>query len=837
MISPSDWCNTCLFFGDFLNFFFFFFFFLNLVFCSDDEAEKRRRSSNVAVPSVPHAKMSNAEISALLQSVIKMSTSNKITQNNCWSLQLTENLTEILGGSGSTNTFQTAASAIDASVKIFAMRVDSVHQETFKLQSGLNRTEVGDDSDGAGQAGNAHVDGANAEGERPLVKTPKRKPGRLVSTLVKNESDLDVAGFDMQYEEDPLVKKASSAFDTGGAKGLLLNQLSVYDGVTLVFDSGDAPEDAGVKVAVEDTALVVETGSELRDQFATLLAKIGSAELCPEVQSFKTSGTAARRDDFLQAQLEKMQPANVFPVHQFSSQVPPTQQVLSSQAPAQQQHQQVSSQASQSHHEDDGAVAPMEMDEVMPSQAVPEHAPSQSQSVPATLMEEEVHDFGGAAAFEYGGGDDDDLDDAPRDFDADGNIISSPAAAVAGVSKAASVQVVAASSSTNQNMIVENNGQISDEMVRVLVAGMDETGYYKAKPTNWTGPEHWNFKGPRAMKQAAESSGANDDDDHAGGAADGASAAAGAKAKAPARKKKADAQYFIDFSAPAKVDWDTAFAPPKRGNTKLTKSTKDKAKSMSTVLPADVHYGPNVLMSLFTKPKWMIPKQILSWKPIVDPAAQGQVPISGEDLMVAREQDAVQAESATAWFNNNENVENPQNQDHYDDDYDNGAYDGGDLGDDLQMHGEQQQLQDQQLDQQRLLASSRKSAFGAGGPIVFEVGGIQRDFLVAEPQRVEQIQLSYAKVARAVDVKTLKASIWRALAPSDRRNSAAAAAGPPPPPESFQALLDDLPARIPKFEQSNVTIPFCFISLLHLANEKGLELQSNGLDHLAIIQH
>jgi condensin complex subunit 2 len=789
-----------------------------------------------AAPAASHAKMTNAEISALLTSVIKMSTSNKITQNNCWSLQLTENLTEILGGSSGASTFQTAASAIDASVKIFAMRVDSVHQETFKLQSGLNRTEVGDDHEAADQGGAAAH--AENEGERPLVKTPKRKPGRLVSTLVKNESDLDVAGFDMQYEEDPLVRKASSAFDTGGAKGLLLNQLSVYDGVTLVFDSGDAPEDAGCKVAAEDTALIVEPTQELRDQFATLLARIGGAELCPEVQSFKSSGTTAKRDDFLQAQLEKMQPANVFPVHQFASQQQQQQQVMSSQIASQASAAQPQEQVVDAAHNDDmddlDQPRPMDVEDhpaIAPAQQQQPAGMEPSQQLPATMLED---DYGGG--YDYGGGDDD-LDDAPRDFDADGNIISSPAHhGPAGGAVAAVAVQVGAQAAANPNLIVENNGQISDEMVRVLVAGMDETGYYKAKPTNWTGPEHWNFKGPRAVKQAAEA-GANDDEED-GGAAGGAPAGAAAKAKGPGRKKKADAQFFIDFSAPANVDWEVAFAPPKRGNTKLTKSTKDKAKSMSTVLPADVHYGPNVLMSLFTKPKWMIPKQILSWKPIVDPAAQGQVPIAGEEMLVAHEQDVAQAESATAWFDNanNENGENMQFSNHdglHDDDYDNGADEGGGFAD-FGRDDNEQQLEQQQLDQQRLLASSRKSAFGAG-PIVFEVGGVQRDFLVAEPQRVEQIQLSYAKVARAVDVKTLKASIWRALSPPERRNSAPSSA--PPPPETFQALLNDLPARIPKFEQSNVTIPFCFISLLHLANEKGLELQSNGLDHLAIIQH
>jgi condensin complex subunit 2 len=351
------------------------------------------------------------------------------------------------------------------------------------------------------------------------------------------------------------------------------------------------------------------------------------------------------------------------------------------------------------------------------------------------------------------------------------------------------------------------------------------------------------------MKAAAA---ARADGEEGGGGGNDENGDVAAAAAKPARKKRApaDAQYFVDFARPADVNWDEAFAPPKRGNTKLTKSSKEKAKLLTTVLPADVHYGPNVLMSLFTKPKWMIPKQILSWRPIVDPAAQGQVPlaVAEGELELARPHEEQQEGSATAWFNNAALVDEPpasqQQQQQFgglldDDDFDNGGY-----GDEL-MYGEGGEplsaSQQQHEQQQRAMASARKSMAFAG-PMVFEVGGVQREFLVAEPQRVEQIALHHAKAVRAVDVKMLKASIWRSLnLPAARRDSAAAASEQPNPaaPEvqSFQELLDVLPSRIPRFEQSNVTIPFCFISLLHLANERGLELRSDGLDNLEIVQH
>jgi hypothetical protein len=102
---------------------------------------------------------------------------------------------------------------------------------------------------------------------------------------------------------------------------------------------------------------------------------------------------------------------------------------------------------------------------------------------------------------------------------------------------------------------------------------------------------------------------------------------------------------------------------------------------------------------------------------------------------------------------------------------------------------------------------------------------------------VEQIQLGFARVARAVDVKTLKASIWRGLKTKPSPQSGRRASAPPEEsqPQTFQELLEDLPQCIPRYEQSNVSIPFCFISLLHLCNEQGLELQSNGLDSLTIL--
>lgn len=44
------------------------------------------------------------------------------------------------------------------------------------------------------------------------------------------------------FAVDPLLQKTSAQFDEGGAKGLLLNSLSIFQDCEIVFDSWEVPE-------------------------------------------------------------------------------------------------------------------------------------------------------------------------------------------------------------------------------------------------------------------------------------------------------------------------------------------------------------------------------------------------------------------------------------------------------------------------------------------------------------------------------------------------------------------------------------------------------------------
>ena len=48
-------------------------------------------------------------------------------------------------------------------------------------------------------------------------------------------------GFSAAFAVDPLYHQTSAQFDEGGAKGLLMNNLGVYGGCKVLFDSLEVP--------------------------------------------------------------------------------------------------------------------------------------------------------------------------------------------------------------------------------------------------------------------------------------------------------------------------------------------------------------------------------------------------------------------------------------------------------------------------------------------------------------------------------------------------------------------------------------------------------------------
>ena len=214
--------------------------------------------------------LSPEELADLYSSTIKLSQENKINARNTWSLSLLDYIgmltkagwavgkevqslpherdgTQTQEESPHATNFQLAGVTLDAGVKIYCSRVDSVHVNAFKVLGGLSRTS-NKASEGASDSahGSENDEGGNTRKERKR----RRRAGAV--TLEPNIENITLKKMDSDYVVDPLFHKMSAAFDEGGAKGMLLNNLAVSDRCELVFDSS-TPASAIVTEATLDS--------------------------------------------------------------------------------------------------------------------------------------------------------------------------------------------------------------------------------------------------------------------------------------------------------------------------------------------------------------------------------------------------------------------------------------------------------------------------------------------------------------------------------------------------------------------------------------------------------
>ncbi|XP_062212521.1 condensin complex subunit 2-like isoform X2 [Phragmites australis] len=204
-------------------------------------ASVRRRSlaASLAPPSsaLHHNLLNRDQVMDLFHNCIKLASENKINQKNTWELGLIDHLSEIIqaGEEDDETNFQKASCTLEAGVKIYSLRVDSVHSEAYKVLGGINRAGRGEDAD--------LEEGGNAEAAQEDIS--KKDADRRISpasTLESSFEALNVKKFDVAFTVDPLYHQTTAQFDEGGAKGLLLYNLGVYGSCRVVFDSFEAPD-------------------------------------------------------------------------------------------------------------------------------------------------------------------------------------------------------------------------------------------------------------------------------------------------------------------------------------------------------------------------------------------------------------------------------------------------------------------------------------------------------------------------------------------------------------------------------------------------------------------
>ncbi|KAL4911615.1 hypothetical protein BDW74DRAFT_143275 [Aspergillus multicolor] len=252
--------------------------------------------------------MKRVPILANFEEWMKMATDNKINATNSWNFALIDYFHDMsLLKEGDSVNFQKASCTLDGCVKIYTSRVDSVATETGKLLSGL-----ADSRDK--KARETETDGDEAEDEEDGEEGTNRRPRRKrahEATLAPSFASLQLKKFELEFSVDPLFKKASADFDEGGAKGLLLNHLSIDGHGRIVFDSSDdavetsqntdgaraeseAPEEAGSTPqppAEQDRDDTFEGGVEidiapLASRFFPNLDRLDAQDICPSLKNF-----------------------------------------------------------------------------------------------------------------------------------------------------------------------------------------------------------------------------------------------------------------------------------------------------------------------------------------------------------------------------------------------------------------------------------------------------------------------------------------------------------------------------------------------------------------------
>jgi condensin complex subunit 2 len=109
--------------------------------------------------------------------------------------------------------------------------------------------------------------------------------------------------------------------------------------------------------------------------------------------------------------------------------------------------------------------------------------------------------------------------------------------------------------------------------------------------------------------------------------------------------------------------------------------------------------------------------------------------------------------------------------------------------------------------------------------------------LVGVPQLVGKVPINYARAAKKVDVQVLKESIWNTIDAdaSCKAGKTKQSAAQEQSPKTFQSVMSGVSSHVPlakKEMMKDVSVPFCFICLLHLANEKNLVLTDDKLGAL-----
>lgn len=339
---------------------------------------------------------------------------------------------------------------------------------------------------------------------------------------------------------------------------------------------------------------------------------------------------------------------------------------------------------------------------------------------------------------------------------------------------------------------------------------------------NWAGPEHWRI---RRMKDATRAAGT-----------------------APTKRKEKE-PFEIDFLSPLDSSMAELIYTPATSNASISLPKAQWRSKTRNLLPDDKHFNSRQLLRLFLKPE----ARIISRK-------------SGHGHPYGRPgtkpEEIPDGEMDEAFWARPENMADPS----LGPDQAQGNYDANFFQDDgLAIPGRPPDDDDEFADAREAFSPEVGDDPAAGAAGIAEVmansdghpDGAFGTQLVTQSRRLRPEYVQYARVAKKVDVRRLKEEMWRGIGfepvrvgvPSrshDRLTSIQDVSPPAATPSEpsaksddgvlkFTSVMNQLQTVYPPPAMADISTSYCFICLLHLANEKGLLLGNEaGLEELSI---
>ncbi|XP_007957628.2 condensin complex subunit 2 [Orycteropus afer afer] len=252
-------------------------------------------SSRSVDSSATISKFTNTQITEHYSTCIKLSTENKITTKNAFGLHLIDFMSEILKQKDTEPTnFKVAAGTLDASTKIYAVRVDAVHADVYRVLGGLGK-------DAPEEVESSGADRSAAE-MGTTKKPPKPKKKHSYKTIEQNINNLNVSEADRKCEIDPMFQKTAASFDECSTAGVFLSTLHCHDYRSeLLFPSDMQTLSTGEPLELPDLGWV-----EMTDLKAPLQQCIEDRQICPSLAGFQfTKWDSETHNESLSALVDK----------------------------------------------------------------------------------------------------------------------------------------------------------------------------------------------------------------------------------------------------------------------------------------------------------------------------------------------------------------------------------------------------------------------------------------------------------------------------------------------------------------------------------------------------